>query len=238
MIAPVTFVCCVNRPEVARSCLLASPCLAAGTRHQVLIAQGMRSAGDGFAWARQLATNPWIVLVHQDVYLPPDWDRTFAVGLQAAQSAFARVAIAGVYGVRSDGEHVGHVFDRDRWLGHAPVRPQRVRSLDELLLAVRSDRGLRVDPALGWHLYGTDLCLQAEATGQDAVVIDAACEHRSTLPRALPAADAATPSALQEQIAAFNASASALASRWPSAMPVSTPVTVVDHGRMLSGPGS
>jgi hypothetical protein len=90
MIAPVTFVCCVNRPDMARSCLLASPCLTRERGHQVLIAQGMRSAGEGFDWALQLARHPWIVLVHQDVYLPPGWDHAFAAGVSAAQDAFPR----------------------------------------------------------------------------------------------------------------------------------------------------
>ena len=237
MTAPVTFLCCVNRPDVARSCLLASPCLAPGTGHQLLIVQGMRSAGEGFALALQLARHPWIVMVHQDVFLPAGWDGQFDAGVSAALRTFPRVAVAGVYGVRADGEHVGLVYDRDRWLGRAPAQPQPVRSLDELLLAVRRDRGLRVEPDLGWHLYGTDLCLQAEATGQDAVVIAAACEHRSTLPRSMPAAGQPASSALRAQIAAFNGSSRRLASKWPSAMPVVTAVTVIDHGRALSESG-
>jgi hypothetical protein len=38
---------------------------------------------------------------------------------------------------------------------------------------------LRVDSELGWHLYGTDLSLQADERGLRVVVLDAPCHHNS-----------------------------------------------------------
>lgn len=229
----LSFVCCVNQAQVARDCLLASPCLQPGHGHQLVIAQGMGSAGEGFRWGRELARHPWLVLLHQDVFLPPGWDEVFVSALQAAERRFARLAAAGVYGVRANGTHVGHVYDRDRWLGHSPVETEQVRSLDELLLAVHRDSGLAVAPELGWHLYGTDLCLQAEAAGQVALVLDAPCEHRSALPRTLQAHDDTAAAALQTQVDAFNRSARVLAARWPTALPVTTAVATIEHGSAL-----
>lgn len=193
----------------------------------------MRSAGEGFQWGLQLARHAWIVLLHQDVYLPQGWDGQFLQQLQAAQQRHPSLAVAGVYGVCSDGRHAGHVLDRDRWLGGPFAQAEPVRSLDELLLAVRAESGLRPDPALGWHLYGTDLCLQAADRGNPAVVVDAPCEHRSTLPRSLPQTASPRDDGLAAQIQAFNASAQVLARRWPHAMPVVTAVTTIDHGRVL-----
>jgi len=38
---------------------------------------------------------------------------------------------------------------------------------------------LRVDPSFGWHLYGSDLCLQARHLGLPVVAVDALCMHNS-----------------------------------------------------------
>lgn len=232
----LTFVCCVNRPEVARRCVLTSPCLAPQRGHQLVLASGMGSAAEGFAWGARLARHEWMVMLHQDVYLPEGWDVVFAASLAAAVAKWPMLAVAGVYGVRADGVHAGHVFDRDRWLGELPVPAQAVRSLDELLLAVRLDTGLAPDRGLGWHLYGTDLCLRAQSEGWGAAVIEAPCEHRASLLRDVGAATAAQREALAPVVAAFNASARRLAELWPQAMPVVTPVAALDTGFELTLP--
>lgn len=225
----LTFVACVDRPDVARACLLASPCLRPEAGHQLILATGMPDAGAGFRWAQDLGRHDWIVLVHQDVFLPPGWDETMVQSLARAQQRWPSAAVVGVYGVTADGAHAGHVYDRDRWLGKPFTEARKVRSLDELLLVVRRRCGLEVESSLGWHLYGTDLCLQAEAMGLDAVVVDAACEHRSSLPRSTCTQDPVIARALVERIRAFNASARQLALRWPRAMPVCTAVARIDE---------
>lgn len=232
-----TFVCCVNRPEVARKHLLTSPCVQRGSGNQLVMVEGMGSAGDGFRWASELAAHDWIVQVHQDVHLPPGWDRVFADGLEQARSSMPSLAAAGVYGIRADGTPAGRVFDRDRWLGSPSSVPASVRSLDELLLAVRRDSGLSINAGLGWHLYGTDLCLQAEAAGLAAVAMDAPCRHHSGLPRTAPAPGSEAAADLQRQVDAFNASTLELCRLWPGALPVVTPITRIEPGRLLELPG-
>jgi hypothetical protein len=54
-----------------------------------------------------------------------------------------------------------------------------VDGLDELLMVVPRDTPLRVDTELGWHLYGTDLALQAQEQDLRVVVLDAPCHHNS-----------------------------------------------------------
>lgn len=230
----LTFVSCVNKAEVAKSCLLASPCLARERGHQLILLNGMPSAGAGVRWGAKLARNPWMVFLHQDVYLPEGWDVQFIAGLKAAISMFPPLAIAGVYGVRADGGHVGHVYDRGRWLGGHMESAERVRSLDELLLAVRLDSGICPDPALGWHLYGTDVCLQAELAGLDAVVLHAPCEHRSSLIREVGLLNAEQKAQWQPTVDAFNASVETFCKRWSLALPVVTPMASIDVGYRLS----
>lgn len=217
-------VCCVNRPEVARSCLLASPCLLPKAGHQLVLVGGSSSAGAGLAVGLALARHEWVVLVHQDVYLPPGWDARFGAALDAALLQYPNVAVAGVYGVTAAGVHVGHVLDRGRWLGKPQGGAVPVRSLDELLLAVRVNSGLSASAELGWHLYGTDLCLDAEERGWVAVVIDGPCDHRSDLPRLEDGVSDDTRQHLRAVAKAFGQSATQLLRRWPHAAPVYTPV--------------
>ena len=229
-VSRLTFVSCVNRPEVARNCLLASPCLQPAAGHQVVLASEMTSAGQGALWGARLARYSWMVLLHQDVYLPEGWDRRFLVSLTEAERRFPGVAVAGVYGVRADRTHTGHVFDRDRWLGQPVREPEAVRSLDELLLAIRLDAGVLPDPALGWHLYGTDVCLQAQALGWPAVVLDAPCEHRASLLREPDGRDPRHVAHMQPVVQAFNASVRYFTARWRQALPVTTTVATLTEG--------
>lgn len=219
-----SIVCCINRPEIAQRCLLASPCVQADAGHQLILVGQASSAGDGMRTGLSLAKHEWLVMVHQDVYLPAGWDLRFGQALDAALALHAHAAVVGVYGVQADGTHVGYVHDRDHWMGAPVDGASPVRSLDELLVAVRVSSGLCPSPSVGWHLYGTDLCLAAEARRWEALVIDGPCEHRSTLPRVNEAADAATRQQLRSVVEAYGHSAQALLQRWPHATPIHTPV--------------
>lgn len=224
-----SFVCCINRPELAQRCLLASPCLRPEEGHQLILVGQATSAGDGMRTALALAKHEWLVMVHQDVYLPLGWDRQFSEALDAVLFDQPRVAVVGVYGLQADATHVGHVYDRDRWIGEPLTQAQPVRSLDELLVAVRVSSGLCPAPELGWHLYGTDVCLSAEARQLQSVVVDAPCEHRSTLPRIHPQMDESTRAQLLQVAQVYGDSALALLQRWPHATPIHTPVMSLTH---------
>ena len=56
-------------------------------------------------------------------------------------------------------------------LRDGPELPAQVATLDELLLIVKRDSGLRFDPELGFHLYGADICLQAIEQGLAVVAL-------------------------------------------------------------------
>ena len=114
-------------------------------------------------WTR--AKHPWVVYMHQDVYLSEGWDRQLTRQLREAERRFGPIGVAGVYGVGEviapvdmtqplAAERIGWVVDRGRTLRDGPELPATVATLDELLLIVRRDAPLRFDPALGFHLYG------------------------------------------------------------------------------------
>ena len=61
------------------------------------------------------------------------------------------------------------------------ARPSRVLTLDENLLVIRRDAELACTPELsGFHLYGTDLCLNAYARGRSAYVVEYRLTHLSS----------------------------------------------------------
>ncbi len=92
--------------------------------------------------------------------------------------------VAGPYGVRADGCHVGLVWDGglERELGASGFGHAPIVSLDELLLIVRDEEGFGFDPQLPhFHLYGTDLAQSALAAGRRAFAVELPLVHNSQL---------------------------------------------------------
>ena len=180
--AAVTFVACVNDDAQLEANLLRSPDLAAHGRHEVLLFRGCSSAAEGLNAGIERAQGELVVLVHQDVYLPKRWVTRLLAQWRLAQGGAERpIGLAGVFGVadrRTPYDAIGHVVHRDRLLTHGRL-PADVDGLDELLMVVPRGTELRADPALGWHLYGTDLALQAQQAGARVIVVDALCHHDS-----------------------------------------------------------
>lgn len=212
---PVTVGACVNDADVLRENLLASPCLR-DAMHQTLMVEGAASAAEGLNAVIDQAQHELVVLAHQDVYLPEWWVAKLWQQYELARRLTGdRVGVMGVYGVRGSPQGVdrfGRVADRDFLLDEPMPLPAGVESLDELVLIVPR-RGPRFDPALGFHLYGTDICLAAIAAGKEAVVIDAPCHHNSKQGDRLPAA--------------FEQSRNVLKEKWHQRLPVATPCCII-----------
>jgi len=217
MSAPLAFVTCANEPAVLQQRLLASPCLAQG-KYPLDVYFDAPSA----AWAfnRSMEHGPacaWRVWVHQDVFLPAGWDVAFLQGLSQAEDSFPRAGVAGVYGIAGhgrDARRAGHILDRGEALREPTPLPCTVDSLDELLFAARADTGLRLDPALQFDFYATDLVLSAQAAGWQAVVVDAYCEHWSGTPRKVPF----DPASIQRIVG----SAAVFERKWAQRLPIET----------------
>jgi hypothetical protein len=110
---------------------------------------------------------------------------------------------------------VGRVVDRAQLLWEPAPLPALVDTLDELVLVFDRRRGVRLEPALGFHLYGADACLAARRAGLAAVVLDAVCLHNSQTVELHPS---------------FAQSARVLAEKWPSELPLRTAVGEVGPG--------
>jgi Glycosyltransferase like family len=220
---PLSFVVCVSDPAILGANLRASPCLSSGPPHEVISVRNAPNAAAGLNLGLERAKNEWVVCVHQDVYLPRGWDWRLADQLDEAERRFGPIGVAGVYGVgeaieRSrcplSAERIGRVVERRRVLRDGSALPARVATLDELLLVVRRDARLRFDPALGFHLYGADICLQARELGLAVVALNALCTHNSR-------------NAGLTQV--FLTSARVFARKWAHRLPIATPCVVLDR---------
>ena len=186
----LSFVTSADDPMVLQRRLHASECLAGCEYAQVVYVNATSAAAAFNAEMARLPAAQWLVWVHPDVFPPPGWDRRLIAAIREAEAQFSRLAVVGVYGVTGTGvaaRRAGHVLDRGALLREAVPLPCRADSIDELLFAVKVDAGLRLDPALGFDFYGTDLALSARESGLDIAVVDAYCEHWSNTPRALAA---------------------------------------------------
>ena len=221
------FVVCANNRATLNQYFLASPCIA-NKRYPVQIVFDQSSAGAAYNPMHDQhysdPANTWLVWVHQDVFLPQGWDEQFVEQLSSAQSEFAHMRVAGVYGVQGHAPQTlraGHVLDRGKPLVESTPLPCLVDSLDELLIATRADAKLGFDPALGFDFYGTDIVLCAQAQGYLAVVVNAPCEHWSHTPQFAP-----FPAALENRI---TQSAQVFEHKWRDHLPLATPCFEIDQ---------
>lgn len=178
-----SFVCAVSDPAIASQHLLASPDFNEQDPHLHLVLGAQRAAEAFNAIAEQHAATPWLIWVHEDVYLPAGWIAAFEAALHEAQLRWPALAVLGVYGTTADHQHAGEVLDRGLHLEGAIALPCLALGIDELLVAVRLSSGLRMDATLGWDFYASDLALQADAQGFQAAIVHAPCEHWSRTPR-------------------------------------------------------
>ena len=222
----ISFVVCVSDDVILKANLLASPGLVGpSSPHEVILIHKAPSAGAGLNLGLERAQHEWVVCVHQDVLLPEGWDRCLTEQLREAEQRFGPIGVAGVYGVGAavrtpskgftlGAQRVGWVVDRGRTLHERPELPARVATLDELLLVVRRDTPLRFDPALGFHMYGADICLQAAERGLAVVALGAS---------------ATTTRGASDCPRRFSPAPRSFARKWAHRLPVATSCVIIDR---------
>ena len=181
------FVIASNDEGVLASCLLASPELEPGL--EVSVQRGAMSAAQAHNRGLAATNAEIVVFAHQDVFLPPGWLVSFHTALEWLQERDPQWGVVGVYGMTHYGEARGWAYSTGlgEVLGGAFSTPEPVRTLDELLLVVRRASGLRFDERLpGFHMYGTDICLEAEQCGLRNYVVPCFTLHNSNGLRRLP----------------------------------------------------
>lgn len=182
-----SLVVAANNEAVLSGNLLRSPEI--GEARALIVQEGYISAGTAYNDGIERAESDIVVFAHQDVYLPPGWTKNFQQGLNWLNENDPTWAVAGAYGTSRSNPGMGLVYcnANQRILGQVTGRPQPVDTFDELLLVIRKSSGLRFDSKLpGFHLYGTDICMQARSQAFSCYAFEAFCIHNSTKTGMLP----------------------------------------------------
>jgi SAM-dependent methyltransferase len=191
---PLSVIVPVNRPWQHELNIARSPGLKE-VQAEVICVQGAASAADAFEKGVRRASHAWRVMLHQDVYLPAGTGFALArrlAELEASGAHRAPVGFAGLSAVSTSDPtrvaYAGRVIDRTNLFDHG-ASTQAV-SIDEFAVALHAECPVSIDASLGWHLWGTDLCLQMlELEGRPcATVLDVPLFHNSTNDYVLPPA--------------------------------------------------
>ncbi|HUN71588.1 MAG TPA: methyltransferase [Steroidobacteraceae bacterium] len=187
---------------------------------EIIPVEGARNPAEAFEAGRRRVGAPWIVFCHQDVYFPRGTGHQLAAlfaAVPAQEAARTLIGFAGI-GELAPGTigHSGLVIDRAARFDH-PGSGAAV-SIDELAVALSADTVHAIDPAIGWHLWATDLCLAAILGRRGtARIARVPLFHNSYNDGRLPAA--------------FHAAAQVLRSKYPQAVAIPTLCGVIGQGK-------
>jgi len=106
----------------------------------------------------------WVLLCHQDVYFPRGFGARLNAVLAAVPAEERERTLIGFVGMGVNSqthgyEPAGFVIDRLEAADHPGS--EQAMSIDELAIVISRRSIHRIDPAIGWHLWATDLCLTA-----------------------------------------------------------------------------
>jgi hypothetical protein len=121
------------------------------------------NAAAAFADGAGRATSEWILYCHQDIYLPRSSGlliNALIERLEASGNPDPIVGFAGLALENADGPRYAGLCNDRLQLFDYPASAAGV-SIDECAVLMRRNSRFRIDPALGWHLWATDLCLQS-----------------------------------------------------------------------------
>lgn len=131
---------------------------------QIIDIEGAPSAAAAFEAGKARASGEWLLFCHQDVYFPRGSGWALSEYLRALPVGQANDELIGFAGLGVDPQSnvtmpSGLVIDRMRRFDHPAS--ERAISLDEFAVVMSRESRHKLDPALGWHLWATDLCLSA-----------------------------------------------------------------------------
>ena len=182
--------CCARFSDTDRlqTDLAASPEIANG-KVGLTVLWNRAAASSAYAQAIHAATSEILVFAHCDVYFPDNWFERLSWEVDRLSRIDGSWAVAGISSKTSADQLVGRIFDTSLEpvfpetsgvFGSSLATPVRIVSADELVLIVRRASGVSFDPLLPeFHLYGTDIILEAEKQGKGAYGLDMPLIHNA-----------------------------------------------------------
>lgn len=180
------FVCArTSDTEILRRDLLRSPAIA-DNEVPVSVLWNQESASSAFADAVKNATAEFLIFTHCDVYFPKRWFERLEWEVNRLARIDSNWAIAGFSAITSSGELVGRIWDSSLEpitkgvFGKPLTVPIPIVSTDEMAFVVRREANITFDPLLpNFHLYATDIILNAERCGKRSYGLDMPLIHNA-----------------------------------------------------------
>lgn len=179
--AEIEIAAAVNDRAVLANCLERSPDIVSG-RARLRTYEGFSTAGAAYERALAEAAGPYLVLAHQDVYLPAGFAKRLAEQMAQVARIDPNWAAAGVIGIDATGAVRGQTWSSGlgKLVGAKVEAPVAVETLDEVLLVVRRDCGVHFDLDLpSFHLYAADFVQTAKMGGLSCYAADLPIVHHS-----------------------------------------------------------
>ena len=181
---------CVRSSDAERlqKDLATSPEIASG-EVGLTVLWDQESASGAYARVIETATADILIFTHCDVFFPDGWFERLKWEVRRLSCLDRNWAIAGISSKTQSGELVGRIFDTSLEpvfprtsgvFGKVLEAPVPIVSADELTLVVRRKSGVSFDPMLPeFHLYGTDIILEAERRGMRSYGLDMPLIHNA-----------------------------------------------------------
>lgn len=171
----------VNSRSVLSTCLAASPDIRSGAL-SLTTYEGCTSAPQAYNRAISESAADVVVLVHQDVYLPAGFLARLRAEIASLEREDPDWGVLGVIGLDADSVVRGQTWSSGigDLVGVQVQTAQRIVTLDEVILIVRTASGLRFDEDLpGFHMYGADIVQTARKAGIASYVANLPLVHHS-----------------------------------------------------------
>jgi hypothetical protein len=177
----------VNREWQFNNNIMTSPGLKE-INSEIIPVRNCSSAAEAFHTGKRAAKNPWILFLHQDVYVPKGSGNLLLKIIEEGPSELSPIGFCGLQ-LSEDSQinEAGLVIDRTALFKHEisgdPI------SADEFAILMHKNCAAEIDPNLGWHLWATDLFLQSylNSETENGLLVNAPLFHNSLNDYSLPA---------------------------------------------------
>jgi len=133
----------------------------------------------GINHALNISNAEYLVFCHQDILFKYDGYEKLIKCINELNTLDNNWAIAGNAGANEFGKVYIKIIDPNGSHNQGPF-PQKVHCLDENFIIINMKKNVACSSNLGgFHLYGLDLCQNADALGLNSYVIDFLLEHKS-----------------------------------------------------------
>ncbi len=133
----------------------------------------------GINHALNISNAEYVIFCHQDIIFKYDNYEKLIYCINELNNLDKNWAIAGNAGANEIGDVYIKIIDPNGSHSQGPL-PQKVKCVDENFIIINMKKNVACSSNLkGFHLYGLDLCQNADTLGLNSYVIDFLLEHKS-----------------------------------------------------------